>query len=53
LAVLVMLTGETDVDDGRRTHVVSGNTAVAPNAYGHLRLHGRGELLACRPPLPA
>jgi mannose-6-phosphate isomerase len=53
LAVLVMLTGETDVEDGRRTHVVSGNTALAPHAFGHLRLHGRGELLVCRPPLPA
>jgi len=52
-AVLVMLAGEANVEDGRRTHLVSGNTAVTPNASGHLRLHGHGELLACRPPLPA
>jgi mannose-6-phosphate isomerase len=52
LAVLVMLTGEADVEDGRRIHVRSGNTAVAPNVYGHLRLHGHGELLVCRPPRP-
>jgi mannose-6-phosphate isomerase len=53
LAVLVMLTGEANIEDGRRTHVVSGNTAVVPHALGHLRLHGRGELLVCRAPLPA
>jgi mannose-6-phosphate isomerase len=51
-AVLVMLTGEVALEDGRAVHLRSGNTAVAPNAIGRLMLRGRGQLLACRPPRP-
>jgi mannose-6-phosphate isomerase len=51
-AVLVMLTGEIDIEDGRAVHLRGGNTAVAPNAFGRLMLHGFGQLLACRPPRP-
>jgi mannose-6-phosphate isomerase len=49
-AVLVMLTGEADLEGGRALHLRGGNTAVAPNAFGPLILNGSGELLACRPP---
>ncbi|HEX6758473.1 MAG TPA: class I mannose-6-phosphate isomerase [Propionibacteriaceae bacterium] len=51
-AVLVMLSGEADLQDGRAVHLRGGNTAVAPHAFGPLTLHGSGELLACRPPRP-
>jgi mannose-6-phosphate isomerase len=51
-AVLVMLTGEIDLEDGRTVHLRTGNTAVAPNVFGPLRFRGSGELLACRPPRP-
>jgi mannose-6-phosphate isomerase len=51
-AVLVMLTGESDLGDGQTVHLRRGNTAVAPNAFGPLTFHGRGQLLACRPPWP-
>ena len=51
-AVLVMLTGEIDLGDGRTVHLTGGSTAVAPNAFGGLMCRGRGELLACRPPRP-
>jgi mannose-6-phosphate isomerase len=50
--VLVMLTGEADLENERRLRLGAGSTAVAPNAFGRLVLHGRGELLACRPPRP-
>lgn len=49
-AVLVMLTGDADLANGRRLR--AGSTAVAPNAFGRLEFRGRGEILACRPPLP-
>jgi mannose-6-phosphate isomerase len=51
LTVLIMLTGEADLD-GCRLGLRAGSTAVAPNAFGRLILRGRGEILACRPPLP-
>jgi mannose-6-phosphate isomerase len=50
--VLVMLTGEADLENGRRLRLGAGSTAVAPNAFGRLVLRGRGEMLACRPPRP-
>ncbi len=50
--VLVLLTGEADLENERRLRLGAGSTAVAPNAFGRLVLHGRGELLACRPPRP-
>jgi mannose-6-phosphate isomerase len=50
--VLVMLTGEAELENERRLGLRAGSTAVAPNAFGRLVLHGRGELLACRPPRP-
>jgi mannose-6-phosphate isomerase len=46
--VLVMLTGEADIENGPR--LTAGTTAVVPNAFGRLVLHGVGEILACRPP---
>jgi len=49
-AVLVMLSGEADLEGGRALHLRGGNTAVVPNAFGPVIFHGRGELLACRPP---
>jgi mannose-6-phosphate isomerase len=52
LAVLVMLTGEADLEGGRALHLRGGSTAVAPNAFGPLVLRGYGQLLACRPPRP-
>jgi mannose-6-phosphate isomerase len=51
-AVLVMLTGEADLGNGRWLRLGPGSTAVAPNALGRLVLRGRGEILACRPPRP-
>jgi mannose-6-phosphate isomerase len=51
-AVLVMLTGEADLEGGRALHLRGGNTAVVPKAFGPLIFYGRGELLACRPPRP-
>jgi mannose-6-phosphate isomerase len=51
-AVLVMLTGEADLENGRRRQLRAGSTAVVPNASGRLVLRGRGEILACRPPRP-
>jgi mannose-6-phosphate isomerase len=50
--VLVMLTGEADLESGRRLRLGAGSTAVAPNAFGRLVFRGRGEILACRPPRP-
>jgi len=50
--VLVMLTGEADLENGRRLRLGAGSTAVATNAFGRLVLRGRGEILACRPPRP-
>jgi mannose-6-phosphate isomerase len=51
-AVIVMLSGEADLQDGRTVHLRGGSTAVAPHAFGPLTLHGSGQLLACRPPRP-
>ena len=51
-AVLVMLNGGIDLEDGRTVHFAGGNTAVAPHAFGQLIFRGSGELLVCRPPLP-
>ena len=51
-AVLVALTGEIDLEDGRTVRLPRGSTAVAPNAFGRLMCRGRGELLVCRPPRP-
>ena len=51
-AVLVVLGGEVDVQDGRSTQLIAGNTGLAPHAFGPLRLRGHGELLVCRPPRP-
>jgi mannose-6-phosphate isomerase len=51
-AVLVLLKGEIDLEGESPVHLRRGNTAVAPNAFGPLKLQGRGELLACRPPRP-
>jgi mannose-6-phosphate isomerase len=51
-AVLVMLSGELDLEDGRTVHLTGGKTAVAPNAFGHLTFRGSGEVLVCRPPRP-
>jgi mannose-6-phosphate isomerase len=51
-AVLVMLTGEADLEGGRALHLRGGNTAVLPDAFGPVIFHGRGELLAYRPPRP-
>jgi mannose-6-phosphate isomerase len=48
--VLVMLTGQADLQNGRRVRLRAGSTAVAPNAFGRLILRGQGEILACRPP---
>jgi mannose-6-phosphate isomerase len=47
-AVLVMLTGEADIENGPSLR--AGTTAVAPNAVGRLVLRGRSEILVCRPP---
>jgi mannose-6-phosphate isomerase len=51
-AVLVVLTGGIDLEDGPTVHLRGGNTAVAPNAFGRLACSGRGDLLVCRPPRP-
>jgi mannose-6-phosphate isomerase len=51
-AILVVLTGEVDLENRRTVHLKSGNTALAPHACGPLIVHGRGEFLACRPPRP-
>jgi mannose-6-phosphate isomerase len=51
-AVLVILAGEIDIEDGSTVHLRAGNTAVAPSAFGQMNCRGRGELLACRPPRP-
>ncbi len=51
-AVLVLLEREIDLEGEPSVHLRRGNTAVAPNAFGPLKLQGRGELLACRPPRP-
>jgi mannose-6-phosphate isomerase len=51
-AVLVLLEREIDLEGEPPVHLRRGNTAVAPNAFGPLKLQGRGELLACRPPRP-
>jgi mannose-6-phosphate isomerase len=50
--VLVMLTGEAELENERRLRLGAGSTAVAPNAFGRLVLRGRGAILACRPPRP-
>lgn len=52
-AVLVMLAGEADLENGRGLRLEAGSTAVAPYASGTLVLRGRGEILACRPPRPS
>ena len=49
-AVLVVLAGEIDLEDGRTVRMPRGSTAVAPHAFGRLMCRGRGELLVCRPP---
>ena len=56
-AVLVTLTGELRVDAGDDARegdggvpLPAGSTAVAPHGAGPLRLRGRADLLACRPP---
>jgi mannose-6-phosphate isomerase len=51
-AVLIVLTGEIDLEDRRTVHLTRGSTAIAPHAFGELMCRGRGELLACRPPRP-
>ena len=51
-AVLVVLAGEIDLEDGQTVRLSHGSTAVAPNAFGRLMCRGRGEILACRPPRP-
>ena len=51
-AVLVVLAGEIDLEDGRTVRLPRGSTAVAPHAFGRLMCRGRGELLVCRPPRP-
>ncbi len=51
-AVLVVLTGEINLEDGRTVRLAYGSTSVAPNAFGRLMCRGRGELLVCRPPGP-
>jgi mannose-6-phosphate isomerase len=51
-AVLVVLTGGIDLEDGPTVHLIHGSTAVAPNAFGRLMCRGRGDLLVCRPPRP-
>jgi mannose-6-phosphate isomerase len=51
-AVLVVLRGEADVLGRTTSHLRAGDTAVAPNSFGPLVLHGRAEVLACRPPRP-
>lgn len=49
-AVLVILSGAGELQNGPR--LAAGSTAVVPNAWGRLVLSGRGDILACRPPLP-
>lgn len=51
-AVLVVLSGEVDLANGRSMELIAGNTVLAPHASGPLHLRGHGDLLACRPPLP-
>ena len=51
-AVLITLTGAAYLDEGGPLRLAAGTTAVAPYAAGPLRLRGRGEILACRPPRP-
>jgi mannose-6-phosphate isomerase len=51
-AVLVVLRGEVDLQNGRSMQLIAGNTVLAPHAFGPLHLRGHGELLACRPPRP-
>ena len=51
-AVLVMLAGQIDLQDGLTVHLIAGNTAVVPNDFGSRTVHGSGELLVCRPPEP-
>jgi mannose-6-phosphate isomerase len=51
-AVLVVLSGDIELADGRTGHLKGGDTVVAPYAAGPLKFYGRGELLACRPPKP-
>lgn len=51
-AVLVMLAGEADLENGRGLRLGAGSTAVAPYASGTLVFRGRGEILVCRPPRP-
>lgn len=49
-AVLVVLTGEVDLEDGRTIQLAADKTAVASNPFGPLHLRGRSEPLVCRPP---
>ncbi len=49
-ALLVVLTGEVDLQNRRTVQLTAGDTVLAPNAFGPLIVRGRGELLVCRPP---
>jgi mannose-6-phosphate isomerase len=51
-AILVVLTGEVDLEDRRTVHLKPGTTALVPHACGPLMVRGRAELLVCRPPRP-
>ena len=51
-AVLVALSGEIWVEDGKPLPLEGGSTAVVPNSCGPLICHGSGEVLVCRPPRP-
>lgn len=54
-AVVVVLDGEVEAvaeQGGTSTRLVRGSTAVLPHALGPIRVQGRAEVLACRPPLP-
>jgi mannose-6-phosphate isomerase len=50
-AVLVVTDGALTLETAEGVlELPRGTTAVAPHAAGRLRLSGRGEVLACRPP---
>lgn len=53
--VVVVLDGELEAvgeHDSTPTRLVRGSTAVLPHAAGSVRIHGRADVLVCRPPLP-
>lgn len=53
-AVLVVTDGELTLETAEGVLALPrGTTAVAPHSAGMLRLSGRGEVLACRPPAPS